>query len=309
MEKIEQEKQSINMWTKINSIKDISDTLYEILKNDKDLQRIVLKAREILGNNTLANFSGVFAREYVRVRNEVIKRQGNLPEDMKSYDNIRKLEVELEHRYNKYLSELSETKEIRDNKGEKDMEKLEFKTYDEFAEDKTIEIIENLDDEEKLDIYNRYCEDNEYYEDIIYENDEYFLKEMFGDDIQKAILSVECGNYKSTDRYVKLDAYGNLQSYYNSKEALEKNALDSELIDFTIQDKKIDLDELYNDYIHECLEAAEESMSPKEFKDALEEYTTDEMMGKYPEVYEIVNEEYSLSEKAKAKQIDDDWER
>ena len=50
-------------------------------------------------------------------------------------------------------------------------------------------------------------------------------------------------------------------------------------------------------------------MSPKEFKDALEEYTTDEMMGKYPEVYEIVNEEYSLSEKAKAKEIDDDFER
>ena len=101
---------------KIHSIKDISDTLYEILKNDKDLQRIVLKAREILGNNTLANFSGFFAREYVRVRNEVIKRQGNLPEDMKNHDNIRKLEVELEHRYNEYLSELPETKEIIDKK-------------------------------------------------------------------------------------------------------------------------------------------------------------------------------------------------
>ena len=85
--------------------------MYETLKNDEDLQRTVLKAREILGNNTLADFSGVFQREYARVMREVAERQGNLPDDMKSLDDVKKLRIELEHRYNEYLSELSKEKE------------------------------------------------------------------------------------------------------------------------------------------------------------------------------------------------------
>ncbi|HEO3244242.1 TPA: DEAD/DEAH box helicase family protein [Streptococcus agalactiae] len=109
---IEGEKDIANLkYPKINSIKDISDTLYETLKNDEDLQRTVLKAREILGNNTLADFSGVFQREYARVMREVAERQGNLPDDMKSLDDVKKLRIELEHRYNEYLSELSKEKE------------------------------------------------------------------------------------------------------------------------------------------------------------------------------------------------------
>lgn len=109
---IEGEKDIANLkYSKINSIKDISDTLYETLKNDEDLQRTVLKAREILGNNTLADFSSVFQREYARVMREVAERQGNLPEDMKSLDDVKKLRIELEHRYNEYLSELSKEKE------------------------------------------------------------------------------------------------------------------------------------------------------------------------------------------------------
>ncbi|KDE71758.1 hypothetical protein FUSO7_09585 [Fusobacterium necrophorum BFTR-2] len=98
-------------YPQINSIKNISDILYETLKNDEDLQRTVLKARQILGNNTLADFSSVFQREYAKVMREVAKRQGNLPDDMKSLDDVKKLRIELEHRYNEYLSELSKEKE------------------------------------------------------------------------------------------------------------------------------------------------------------------------------------------------------
>lgn len=99
---------------KINSIKDISDTLYETLKNDEDLQKTALKAKKIvLGNNTLADFNfkladfnRVFQREYAGVMREVAERQGNVPDDMKSLDNVRKLKEELEHRYDEYLNEL-----------------------------------------------------------------------------------------------------------------------------------------------------------------------------------------------------------
>ncbi|SQC98931.1 Uncharacterised protein [Fusobacterium necrophorum subsp. necrophorum] len=99
-------------YPQINSIKNISDILYETLKNDEDLQRTVLKARQILGNNTLADFSSVFQREYAKVMREVAKRQGNLPDDMKSLDDVKKLRIELEHRYNEYLSELSKEKKV-----------------------------------------------------------------------------------------------------------------------------------------------------------------------------------------------------
>lgn len=98
-------------YPQINSIKNISDILYETLKNDEDLQRTVLKARQTLGNNTLADFSSVFQREYAKVMREVAKRQSNLPDDMKSLDDVKKLRIELEHRYNEYLSELSKEKE------------------------------------------------------------------------------------------------------------------------------------------------------------------------------------------------------
>lgn len=97
--------------SRVNSIRDIAEPLFETLKSDEDLQRVVLKAREILGNNTLADFSGVFQREYAKVMREVAQRQGNLPDDMKSLDEVKKLRVQLEHRYNDYLSELSAEKE------------------------------------------------------------------------------------------------------------------------------------------------------------------------------------------------------
>ena len=98
-------------YPKVNSIKDISDTLFETLKSNEDLQKTVLKARQILGNNTLADFAGVFQREYARVMREVAEKQGNLPDDMKSIDDVKKLRIELEHRYNEYLSKLPKEKE------------------------------------------------------------------------------------------------------------------------------------------------------------------------------------------------------
>lgn len=104
----------------VNSIKDISDILYETLINDENLQRTVLKSRQILGNNTLADFSSVFQREYARVMREVAKIQGNIPSDIKSLDNVKKLKIELEHRYNEYLIEnqqdIKKEEKIKKNK-------------------------------------------------------------------------------------------------------------------------------------------------------------------------------------------------
>ena len=93
---------------KIDSIKDIEEILFESLKNDKGMQRVILKARENLGNNTLADFSSVFQREYVSIIQDVAKMQGNIPDDMKNLNDIKKLQIDLETRYNTYLNNITQ---------------------------------------------------------------------------------------------------------------------------------------------------------------------------------------------------------
>ena len=81
-----------------------------------------------------------------------------------------------------------------------------------------------------------------------------------------------------------------------------------------MEDKGIDLENLYDEYVHDTIEEAKESMSPEEFSEALKEYTSEEMIKKYPELNDIANwilDEEVSDEKdiQKAKEIDDDWER
>lgn len=194
------------------------------------------------------------------------------------------------------------------------MNTLEFKTYEEFKDDMENEILEDLHSKEKLDYYNRYCEYNNDSDSIIYPNDDDFLETMFGDNVSDLARAITYGDYNYTDKYVKFNGYGNLQSYNGLQAALEDNFVDDELIDFVMEDKGIDLENLYDEYVHDTIEEAKESMSPEEFSEALKEYTSEEMIDKYPDVYNTIDYSYSdyiLDKKDtdKSKEIDDDWER
>ena len=176
------------------------------------------------------------------------------------------------------------------------------------------EIIDSLDNNEKLDIYNRYCENNLDYESMIYENDKDYLQNMFEGDFNALARAITCGKYNSNDDYVKLDSDGDLKSYSNLQVALKDNFIDNKLIDFAMEDKDIYIDDLYDEYIHDTIESAQQTMSDEEYESALKEYTTDEMEEKYPEVNDIVNwilDEEVSDEKdlKKSKEIDDEWER
>lgn len=96
---------------KINSIDDIKDRLFDTLKNDENLLKEIIKAREVLNTDTLANFRGVFQREYAKILRDTAKNQGDLPDDMKKEDEVKNLEIELENRYKKFLAEISNIKE------------------------------------------------------------------------------------------------------------------------------------------------------------------------------------------------------
>lgn len=194
------------------------------------------------------------------------------------------------------------------------MNTLEFKTYEGFKDDMENEILEDLHSKEKLDYYNRYCDYNNDFNSIIYPNDDDFLKTVFNSDAVALAKAITYGDYKYNDKYVKFNGYGNLQSYNGLQAALEDNFVDDELIDFVMEDKGIDLENLYDEYVHDTIEEAKESMSPEEFSEALKEYTSEEMIKKYPEVCDNIARNYSdfiLDEKDtdKSKDIDDDWER
>ena len=100
---------------KIISINQIEDRIFDVLVKDKVLENEIIKARENLGNNTLASFNSVFQREYAKIMREVADKHRNLPDDMKSIDKVKELGIRIEHRYKEYLNNSLENN-IEDDK-------------------------------------------------------------------------------------------------------------------------------------------------------------------------------------------------
>ena len=89
---------------KIISIDQIEDRLFDVLVKDKVLENEIIKARENLGNSTLASFNSIFQREYAKIMREVADKQENLPDDMKAIDKVKELGIRIENRYREYLN-------------------------------------------------------------------------------------------------------------------------------------------------------------------------------------------------------------
>ncbi|WP_353963050.1 SNF2-related protein [Peptoniphilus hominis (ex Hitch et al. 2025)] len=100
---------------KIISIDQIEDRIFDVLVKDKVLENEIIKARENLGNNTLASFNSVFQREYAKIMREVADKQGNLPDDMKAIDKVKELSLRTQNRYRQYLNNSLENN-IEDDK-------------------------------------------------------------------------------------------------------------------------------------------------------------------------------------------------
>ncbi|MGR5590158.1 helicase-related protein [Peptoniphilus grossensis] len=148
---------------KIISVDQIEDILFDALVKDKVLENEIIKARDNLGNNTLASFNSVFQREYAKIMREVADKQGNLPDDMKSIDKVKELGIRIEHRYREYLNNSLE------NNIEDDKEILSIKVGD----------IVKTEDNKYLKIKNissRY--DNNHNQITYYSYDAYFDKDL-----------------------------------------------------------------------------------------------------------------------------------
>lgn len=148
---------------KIISIDQIEDILFDVLVKDKVLENEIIKARENLGNNTLASFNSVFQREYAKIMREVADKQGNLPDDMKSIDKVKELGIRIEHRYREYLNNSLE------NNIEDDKEILSIKVGD----------IVKTEDNKYLKIKNISSGyDNNHNQITYYSYDAYFDKDL-----------------------------------------------------------------------------------------------------------------------------------
>lgn len=148
---------------KIISIDQIEDILFDALVKDKVLENEIIKARDNLGNNTLASFNSVFQREYSKIMREVADKQGNLPDDMKSIDKVKELGIRIEHRYREYLNNSLE------NNIEDDKEILSIKVGD----------IVKTEDNKYLKIKNISSGyDNNHNQITYYSYDAYFDKDL-----------------------------------------------------------------------------------------------------------------------------------
>lgn len=148
---------------KIISIDQIEDILFDVLVKDKVLENEIIKARENLGNNTLASFDSVFQREYAKIMREVADKQGNLPDDMKSIDKVKELGIRIENRYREYLNNSLE------NNIEDDKEILSIKVGD----------IVKTEDNKYLKIKNISSGyDNNHNQITYYSYDAYFDKDL-----------------------------------------------------------------------------------------------------------------------------------
>ena len=85
------------------------------------------------------------------------------------------------------------------------------------------ELFDELSTSEKVDIYNRYCEESSHYDDTLYIFDEEFFYTYFNDPMEAA-RAVFFGNIQSwNDEYIKFDGYGNLESFsdYDVEQEIE----------------------------------------------------------------------------------------
>jgi hypothetical protein len=78
--------------------------------------------------------------------------------------------------------------------------------------------IEEMNAQEIVDLWFDFCEEMKWYEDIIYQNDEFFFESYQGIDIAQKVAH---GEWRYSDDYVKLDGNGNFVSFTYTSEVLE----------------------------------------------------------------------------------------
>ena len=76
-----------------------------------------------------------------------------------------------------------------------------------------METLEGMSTKELVEIHNRFCEDFNSMDNLIYENDDYFLETYFMERPVELAMAIQYGDYRYCDDYVQFNGYGNLESF------------------------------------------------------------------------------------------------
>jgi hypothetical protein len=107
------------------------------------------------------------------------------------------------------------------------------------------EALENKSDWDLVSIHRDYCDDNNMYDDELYENDDSIFDELF-EKPSDIINRIAFGEYNTSDKYWRFNGYGNIVTV--SEYAVAEYVITNELIDWVIDNDKmeeygIDIDE------------------------------------------------------------------
>ena len=75
--------------------------------------------------------------------------------------------------------------------------------------------INEMDTKELIYLNNTYCQENNFSDDEIFENNEDFFETFFYGKVTEAVRAAIYGQYNFSDDYVKFNGYGNLESIRN----------------------------------------------------------------------------------------------
>lgn len=76
-----------------------------------------------------------------------------------------------------------------------------------------IEIINNMTSDQLVELNNKYCEELNYSDSDIYNNDEDFFNTFFRNEPMEVVRATFYGDYDFTHDYVIFNGYGNLETF------------------------------------------------------------------------------------------------
>lgn len=128
-------------------------------------------------------------------------------------------------------------------------EKMNIISYEDYLYD----IISEIEENELLSIHNEYCMENGSYDCIVDKNSDEFLEMNFSSlrDLARAICF---GKYKYNDPYVRINVYGNIESYSSLNRVLEEVLDKDSIVDYMVnkEEKKDEWEELIYNEIEEA---------------------------------------------------------
>jgi hypothetical protein len=97
--------------------------------------------------------------------------------------------------------------------------------------DAILEHLNDLDNNGLVSIHNQYCQNCNYSDDEIYNNDDEFFNIFFESKVLEAVRAVSYGEYRYQDDFVKFNGYGNLESFNNPSEHIDLNSIASDILE------------------------------------------------------------------------------